>query len=182
MQIDRQGWLIGVNHTLSPNYDQRPHGAVIDLLVIHNISLPPGEFGGSWISALFTNSLDCAAHPYFEQLRDVKVSAHILIRRDGEMIQYVSFNDRAWHAGVSNFQGRERCNDFSIGIELEGEDRVPYTDDQYRILDNVTRVIMQAYPAITTDRITGHSDIAPNRKTDPGPAFDWQRYLEKLKR
>ena len=180
MKINPQGWLEGVDQRISPNFDLRPKETEISLLVIHGISLPPGQYGDSWISDLFCNTLDCDAHPYFDGLRNLKVSSHLLIRRDGSVIQYVSFNDRAWHAGVSSFQGRERCNDFSIGIELEGVDDRAYAEEQYGSLIQVTQAIQLAYPAITTQRITGHSNIAPGRKTDPGEAFDWPRYLAGL--
>ncbi len=175
MKVDQTtGWLQGVRRVVSPNCDERPAGAVIDLLVVHGISLPPGEFGGPWIEALFTNTLDATAHPYFEEIKDLRVSAHAVIRRTGEIVQYVPFQQRAWHAGQSCFDGRERCNDFSIGIELEGCDDQPYTDAQYVTLAETARAIMAAYPAITVSRIVGHSDIAPGRKTDPGSAFVWQ--------
>lgn len=164
----------------SPNCDARPPGTTIDLLVIHNISLPAGEFGGDAVDHLFMNCLDCAAHPSFAELAGLEVSSHLLIRRDGEAIQYVPYEQRAWHAGASCFDGRERCNDFSIGIELEGSDDTPFTDAQYHALYIATHAIMQRYPAITPDRIVGHSDIAPGRKTDPGPHFDWQRYRSAL--
>ncbi len=173
-------WLDGVRHTPSPNFDRRPDDSRIDLLVIHNISLPPGEFGGDHIEALFQNRLDPQAHPYFQPIAGLEVSAHLLVRRSGEAQQFVSLNQRAWHAGKSCFAERERCNDFSIGIELEGTDDTPYTDAQYATLSELTRRIRQIYPAITKQRITGHSDIAPGRKTDPGPAFDWARYLDSL--
>lgn len=159
----------------SPNQDDRPPGCAVDLLVLHNIGLPPGEFGGPWIDDLFLNRLDPEAHPYFRDIAALRVSAHLLIRRDGALIQYVPLHRRAWHAGVSEFQGRPRCNDFSIGIELEGADRVPFTDAQYARLIEVVAEIRRRHPAITPERIVGHSDIAPQRKTDPGPAFDWQR-------
>ncbi len=159
----------------SPNQDARPDGVAVDLLVIHNISLPPGEFGGPWIDDLFHNRLTPETHPYFAEIADLKVSAHLLIRRDGELTQHVPFTHRAWHAGQSSFEGRERCNDFSIGIELEGTDDLPYTQEQYQTLANAIRSIIEEYPAITASRIVGHSDIAPGRKTDPGPAFDWPR-------
>jgi len=149
-------------------------------LVIHNISLPPGQFGGPYICDFFTNCLDVGADPYFEGIGSLKVSAHLLIRRDGEMVQFVSFDDRAWHAGQSTFAGADNCNDFAIGIELEGTDDMPYTDDQYRVLQDVTEALMSRYPALDKQRIVGHSDIAPGRKTDPGPAFDWPRYLNSL--
>jgi AmpD protein len=165
----------------SPNCDDRPTNTIIDLLVIHGISLPPGEFGGDFIEKLFTNSLDPKLHPYFQQIAQLKVSAHVLIRRTGELIQFVPFDKRAWHAGESSFAGRKTCNDFSIGIELEGTDTLPYETVQYSQLAALTRCIMAAYPAITQDRIVGHSDIAPGRKTDPGEAFDWELYRKLLK-
>jgi AmpD protein len=164
----------------SPNCDARPAGSPVDLLVIHNISLPPGQFGGPWIDDLFLNLLDPRAHPYFQHLDGLRVSAHLLIRRDGSLIQYVPLHRRAWHAGVSCFRGRPRCNDYSIGIELEGTDTLPFADTQYATLVRVTRRIRELYPGISADRIAGHSDIAPQRKTDPGPAFDWARYLVRL--
>lgn len=161
----------------SPNFNQRPSGVVVDTLVIHHISLPAGQFGGDHILRLFANHLDCHAHPDFESLRGLQVSAHVLIRRDGELIQLVNFDARAWHAGVSRFAGRTDCNDFSIGIELEGADDVPFEDAQYAALVAGVRAIQAAYPAITPQRMVGHSDIAPGRKTDPGPYFDWVRFL-----
>ncbi|MBF0255852.1 MAG: 1,6-anhydro-N-acetylmuramyl-L-alanine amidase AmpD [Gammaproteobacteria bacterium] len=164
----------------SPNWDERPPGTEISLLVIHNISLPPGEFGGPWIDRLFSNCLDPAAHPYFAGIAGLRVSAHLLIRRDGQLLQYVPFAKRAWHAGQSQFQGRSGCNDFSIGIELEGVDDLAYSDAQYHSLVAITRELQRQYPAITAERICGHSDIAPERKTDPGPAFDWPRYRAQL--
>ncbi len=164
----------------SDNWDERPAGGQVDLLVIHNISLPPGEFGGPWIDDLFMNRLDPDAHPYFREIEGLKVSCHLLIRRDGQLIQYVPLNRRAWHAGNSNFCGRESCNDFSIGIELEGSDDQPFTDAQYASLAQATRAIRRLYPAIGNDRITSHAAIAPGRKTDPGPCFDWPRYLASL--
>lgn len=164
----------------SDNRDERPAGTRIDLLVIHSISLPPGEFGGPWIDQLFHNRLDANAHPYFREIDGLKVSCHLLIRRDGQLIQYVPLNRRAWHAGRSSFCGREQCNDFSIGIELEGSDEHPFTDAQYATLTQATRSIRRHYPGITLDRITGHADIAPGRKRDPGPSFDWSRYLASL--
>jgi len=165
----------------SPNFDRRPEGCVIDLLVIHGISLPPNEFGGPYIDQLFTNTLDCDAHPYFDGLRGLRVSSHLLLRRDGELVQYVPFIHRAWHAGVSRWQGRERCNDFSIGIELEGCDHLPYTEQQYRRLIPLCAAILAAYPQISPDRVVGHCHIAPERKTDPGPSFDWQRLRVALR-
>ena len=178
--VGDDGWLVGARKVASPNCDERPVGEVVSLLVIHNISLPPGEFGGPSIDRLFTNTLDPEAHPFFREIHPLRVSSHLLIRRDGELVQYVALGKRAWHAGVSNFDGRERCNDFSIGIELEGTDDTPYDDRQYARLIEVTAAIRAAHPAITPQRITGHSDIAPGRKTDPGPAFDWSRYRNAL--
>jgi AmpD protein len=153
---------------------------LVDLLVIHGISLPPGEFGGPWIDALFANNLDPGAHPFFEEISALKVSTHLLIRRGGELVQYVPLHRRAWHAGRSAFQGRERCNDFSIGVELEGADHVPYRDIQYERLKEVIMALRDAYPAITPERIAGHAAIAPGRKSDPGPAFDWMRLWRLL--
>lgn len=159
----------------SPNHDARSGASPIDLLVIHGISLPPAEFGGPYIDQLFTNTLDYSAHPYFEGLRGLTVSAHLLIRRNGDLLQYVPFSRRAWHAGESRWGGRAACNDFSIGIELEGCDNTPYTEPQYDTLIAVASAIRGAYPAITPQRIVGHCHIAPGRKTDPGPYFDWAR-------
>jgi AmpD protein len=159
----------------SPNCDDRPEGTSPELLVVHGISLPPGEFGGPEIEQLFTNTLDWDAHPYFAEIRGLEVSSHALIRRDGEVVQFVPFTKRAWHAGESFFRGRTCCNDFSIGIELEGDDDTPYTDRQYAALTSVTRAVLEAYPRISGREIAAHSDIAPGRKTDPGPAFDWLR-------
>jgi AmpD protein len=174
------GWLPDARPVPSPNWDERPADAVVDLLVIHGISLPPGSFGGPWIQQLFQNRLDPRAHPYFGGIAHLRVSAHLLIRRDGELIQLVALQNRAWHAGVSCFDGRACCNDFSIGIELEGTDEVPYEAAQYRVLARTTREIQTRYPGITRQRIVGHSDIAPGRKTDPGPAFDWDRFRALL--
>lgn len=176
------GRLPGARWCPSPNFGPRPEGEEISLLVIHNISLPPGEFGGSAIEAFFCNRLDPDAHPYFRTIADLRVSAHALIRRDGEVVQFVSLLDRAWHAGRSCFQGREECNDFSIGIELEGTDDTPYTDTQYHRLAELAALIMAAWPGIDVSRIAGHSDIAPGRKTDPGPAFDWSHFRHQLAR
>nr|WP_150914296.1 1,6-anhydro-N-acetylmuramyl-L-alanine amidase AmpD [Marinobacter halotolerans] len=164
----------------SPNYNNRPDRIPPSLLVIHNISLPPGHFSGDAIERFFCNRLDPSAHPYFQTIADLKVSSHLLIRRDGSAIQFVNLLDRAWHAGRSSFQGEDECNDFSIGIELEGTDDIPYTDPQYKRLTELTARIMAAWPEITRDRVTGHSDIAPGRKTDPGPAFDWSRFHTRL--
>ncbi|MGH1595212.1 1,6-anhydro-N-acetylmuramyl-L-alanine amidase AmpD [Yersinia proxima] len=177
-QLDN-GWISGVKRVVSPHCDQRPEGEAPSLLVIHNISLPPGEFGGSYIDQLFTGTLNADEHPYFADIVHLRVSAHCLIRRDGEIIQYVPFDKRAWHAGVSTFVGRERCNDFSIGIELEGTDVLPFTTEQYRSLSEVSALLFAHYP-ITAERVTGHSDIAPGRKTDPGSAFDWVLYQQSL--
>jgi len=164
----------------SPNADERPAGVEPDLLVIHNISLPPGRFGGPWIEQLFLNQLDPNADPFFASIAGLRVSAHLLIRRDGELLQFVELGRRAWHAGRSSFQGRPECNDYGIGIELEGTDEIAFTDAQYQRLSQVTRLIRDRYPAITLERITGHAQIAPGRKTDPGPAFDWPRYRNSL--
>ncbi len=163
----------------SPNFNARPQGE-ISLLVIHNISLPPNEFAGGYIEDFFQNNLDVNAHPYFKQIGNLQVSAHLLIDRQGKATQFVAFNQRAWHAGVSQFEGRDNCNDFSIGIEMEGTDTTAYTDAQYQSLIAISRCLMLAYPQITPSRITGHAQIAPKRKTDPGMAFSWQRYLQGL--
>lgn len=173
------GWLSCARRVASPNYSPRPE-FTIDLLVIHNISLPPGEFGGAYVDALFQNCLDPGHHSYFAEICDLQVSAHLLIDRAGDITQYVNFDDRAWHAGQSSFCGRHNCNDFSIGIELEGSDEQPFTECQYHSLIEVTRLVRAAYPGITCDRIVGHSDIAPGRKTDPGPFFEWPRYLQAI--
>lgn len=151
-----------------------------ELIVIHGISLPPGQFGGSQVRELFTNCLDWDGHPYFSEIRGLKVSAHLMICRDGELIQFVSFGRRAWHAGQSHFRGRSECNDFSIGIELEGDDKTPYTDEQYRHLIAAIRAIRKCYPHITARHIAGHCDVSPGRKSDPGPAFDWLRLYDGL--
>lgn len=165
----------------SPNFGPRPQETSISLLVIHNISLPPAEFGGGHIEAFFQNRLEIHQHPYFSTIADLKVSSHLLIERCGRLVQFVNLNDRAWHAGQSSFAGRDNCNDFSIGIELEGTDDIPYTQAQYQQLSAVSQLLMTAYPEITMDTITGHQDIAPGRKTDPGPSFDWQAYREAIK-
>lgn len=179
MKIDAAGWVEGMVQHPSPNVDARPDGVAIELLVIHAISLPPDEFGGDGVVQLFSNTLDCNAHPYYAALRDLRVSAHFFIRRDGELIQFVSCLQRAWHAGVSTWQGRSRCNDFSIGVELEGSDAVPFTSRQYQTLHELTRALRQHYPL---RGIAGHQHIAPQRKTDPGPCFSWQDYLTALPR
>ena len=173
-------WLPGLTHIPSDNCDERPPDAEVDLLVIHNISLPPGEFGGDYIEALFLNRLDPGAHPYFAEIAHLQVAAHILIRRDGSATQFVALDRRAWHAGLSSFCGREHCNDFSVGVELEGSDDTPFSAAQYTSLGTVTSRIRQLFPAIGPDRIVGHSDIAPGRKTDPGPLFDWDLYRRMI--
>ena len=174
------GWIEGARRAPSPNCDDRPPDSEPDLLVIHCISLPPGRFGGPWIDALFQNRLPADAHPYFPGIAGLRVSAHLLVRRDGELVQYVPLERRAWHAGVSRFQGRKGCNDFSIGIELEGDLETAFTRAQYQRLTEVTREIQGRYPAITRERITGHQHIAPERKQDPGPLFDWDGYIRNL--
>lgn len=176
----QQAWLTGIRHCPSPNFNLRPNGCLIDMIVIHGISLPAGKFGDHYIDDLFCNRLDPNVHPSFAELQGVEVSSHLLIRRTGEIVQYVGFDKRAWHAGQSNFQGRENCNDFSIGIELEGTDTQAYTDIQYQRLKLLIPCLQQYYPAITLARIVGHHDIAPTRKTDPGAAFDWQRLFKSL--
>ncbi len=175
------GWISGTKRVLSPHCDERPDGEAPSLLVVHNISLPPGSFGGPYIDQLFTGALNPDDHPFFAQIQGLRVSAHCLIRRDGDIVQYVPFHRRAWHAGVSQFDGRERCNDFSIGIELEGTDNLPYPEAQYARLAELTRLLMRHYP-IMPARIAGHSDIAPGRKTDPGPAFLWHHYRQLISR
>jgi AmpD protein len=175
--ITDDGLVKGVRYLPSPNHDERPPGTQIELLVIHNISLPPGEFGGSAIIELFTNRLDPAAHPYYATIADRRVSAHFLIRRDGETIQFVPCGNRAWHAGASEWRGRGRCNDFSIGIELEGSDETRFEDAQYEALAELILALRARYPVAD---VAGHSDIAPGRKTDPGPHFDWARCRKML--
>ena len=170
------GWIRQATRVPSPNCDPRPVGTVPDLLVLHNISLPPGCYGGDAIERFFTNCLDCDEHPFYDEIRGVEVSAHLLIRRDGGLLQFVDLRHRAWHAGASCFAGRENCNDFSIGIELEGTDEDPYTERQYLVLVGVTMALQALYPDLRDGHIVGHSDIAPGRKTDPGSAFDWGRY------
>lgn len=173
LELDSLGWVSGARQVLSPNFDARPAGTVPDLLVIHNISLPPGEFGGPGVEQLFTNTLDPTGHPYYAGIAGVEVSAHFFIRRDGELLQFVSCLDRAWHAGASTWQGRTRCNDFSIGVELEGSDFVPFDPAQYATLDKLIALLRAHYPVAA---VVGHNEIAPERKTDPGPFFDWGRY------
>ena len=172
--------IAGVPFKASPNYNERPVEEPISLLVVHNISLPPNQFGGDYVERLFCNHLDCSEHPYFSQLVGLEVSAHVFIKRTGEVLQFVPFNKRAWHAGVSQFDGKPNCNDFSIGIELEGADDVPYEDTQYTSLVAVTLALIETYPSMSIENIVGHSDIAPGRKTDPGPAFDWPRFKSML--
>lgn len=176
--IDAAGWAVGAQHLPSPNFDARAEGTEIALLVIHNISLPPSQFGGPYIADLFLNKLDYDADPYFDQLRPLRVSAHFLIRRDGTVLQFVSAHDRAWHAGASSFCGQERCNDFSIGIELEGTDFEAFADAQYTVLAALTVALKAAYPLMN---VTGHEHIAPGRKTDPGPFFDWVEYQARYR-
>lgn len=178
MKPDERGWYSGVHRLPSPNFDARPAHTRITLLVIHSISLPPDEFGGDGICQLFTNTLDCSAHPYYAQLAGLHVSAHFLVRRDGSIFQFVGCAYRAWHAGVSQWQGRQNCNDYSIGIELEGCDSVPFDSRQYPALTRLTRYLKRRYPL---RQIVGHADIAPGRKIDPGPLFDWERYLGQHK-
>lgn len=172
--------LRGARWLPSPHADARPDPRDIALLVVHAISLPPETFGGPWIDDLFLGHLDCEAHPYFSSLRGVRVSSHLLIRRDGSITQYVPFDRRAWHAGQSAFEGRSRCNDFSIGIELEGSDARPFEDAQYTALVRAANALLDAYPTLSRERIVGHADIAPGRKTDPGPHFDWLRFTTEL--
>jgi AmpD protein len=174
LRLDAEGWLDGARRIDSPNRDARPEGEAISLLVIHNISLPPGQFGGPGVEQLFTNRLDPKEHPYYAGIQGLRVSSHFFIRRDGELIQFVACSRRAWHAGVSAWRGREHCNDFSIGVELEGTDHTPFTDAQYAVLNRLLEVLRAAYP-ITGQ--AGHSDIAPGRKSDPGPYFDWNRVV-----
>jgi len=181
MQIDPATNLLKeADYILSPNMDDRPEGAEINLLVIHSISLPPGEYGGNSIEQLFTNSLQPNAHPYFQEIHQLEVSAHVLIKRDGSVIQFVPFDKRAWHAGESCYQGNERCNDYSIGIELEGTDTDPFENRQYETLVELVKALCEYYPSITTQRIAGHSEIAPGRKFDPGSGFDWNKLSSLL--
>lgn len=177
MRITEEGWIEGARWVSSPNCDERPAGCAVELIVIHAISLPPGEFGGAGIVDLFMNRLDPAAHPYYATVADLRVSSHFLIRRDGELIQFVACSRRAWHAGASSWRGRARCNDYSLGIELEGADDATFEDAQYARLARLTQALSACYPIAD---IVGHSDIAPGRKTDPGPCFDWARYRAAL--
>jgi AmpD protein len=182
LSIDRSGHLVGVRQVRSPNQDRRPRGQDAELVVIHGISLPPGKFGGPVIEQLFTNRLPANGRPFLEGLRGLKVSAHVLVRRTGEIVQFVPFHRRAWHAGESRFNGRERCNDFSVGVELEGTDELPYEAGQYRRLAEVIAALRRAYPGLWRAPVVGHSDVAPGRKTDPGPAFNWRRFARCLAR
>lgn len=180
----KDGYLDKARQCISPNFDERPENCDPDLIVIHNISLPPNQYGGKGIDQLFTNCLDKDEHPYYVDIYQLRVSSHLLIRRDGEIVQYVPFNKRAWHAGVSEYQGRDICNNFSIGIEMEGSDFEAFTEDQYTALEETIKVLLENYSGLSASAITGHEHIAPGRKTDPGPFFEWQRlsktFSEKL--
>lgn len=181
LDIDAATGLIkGVRQVLSPHWDARPSGVAPDLIVVHNISLPPGEFGGPWVDRLFTGNLPAEAHPYFATLKGMRVSAHALIGRGGDVVQFVSLHRRAWHAGQSIYQGRTACNDFSVGIELEGTDDAPFEAAQYQSLASLIRAAVVAIPSLSVERVVGHSDIAPGRKTDPGTAFEWPRLMALL--
>ena len=175
-----QGLIRPAAQCPSPNQDDRPDGCDPELIIIHSISLPPGEFGGPYVEQLFTNCLDWDAHPYFAEIRDLKVSSHVFIRRDGSLVQFVPFSRRAWHAGASCYRDRADCNDFSIGIELEGEDDTPYADSQYEALIKTISALQATYTTLCARRIVGHCDVAPSRKSDPGPAFDWLRLYDGL--
>ncbi|MGI9270919.1 MAG: 1,6-anhydro-N-acetylmuramyl-L-alanine amidase AmpD [Woeseiaceae bacterium] len=181
IELDR-GIVASARQCPTPNQDARPDDVTVDLIVLHGISLPPGQFGGAAIEELFCNQLDWDSHPYYDEIRDIKVSTHVLIRRDGELVQFVPFAARAWHAGESCFRERSNCNDHSIGIELEGVDDSPYDDRQYTTLISLLASMLTAYPSLSARRIAAHSDIAPGRKTDPGPAFDWLRLYDGLSR
>ncbi len=176
------GVIVGARQVASPNFDARPQGTVPELIVVHGISLPPGEFGGPYIEHLFTNTLPCDAHPYFAEIAGLRVSSHVVIGRDGALTQYVNLNERAWHAGQSAYCGREKCNDFSVGIELEGSDNVRYEPTQYRQLAALIAALCTAFETLSPQRLVGHSDIAPGRKTDPGPAFDWPKARRMIRR
>ncbi len=181
LNVDLQtGLMRGAKQVASPNCDARPFAVEVELIVVHGISLPPGEFGGPWIERLFTNTLPLDVHPYFAEIGDLRVSSHLVIARDGDLTQFVSFADRAWHAGQSSYLGRSACNDFSIGIELEGVDTLPYEAAQYDTLGTAIAALCDAYPRLSPDRVVGHSDISPGRKTDPGPAFDWARVHRRV--
>jgi AmpD protein len=174
------GLLIGVRQVLSPHCDARPPQMLPELIIVHGISLPPNEFGGPWIDRLFTGTLPWDAHPYFRQIEGLRASAHVLIRRDGQPTQYVPFGERAWHAGVSQYRTRSGCNDFSVGVELEGTDEIAYTDAQYAQLVEVIAALIEAYPSLAPEHLVGHSDVAPGRKSDPGPCFEWPRLRAQL--
>jgi N-acetyl-anhydromuramoyl-L-alanine amidase len=181
LEVDlASGLMRGATQIASPNCDSRPPGVDAELIVVHGISLPPGEFGGPWIERLFTNTLPLDLHPYFAEIGDLRVSSHLLVARDGALTQFVKFTDRAWHAGLSSYLGRPACNDFSIGIELEGVDEVAYSAEQYDALAEAVAALCDAYPRLSADRLVGHSDISPGRKTDPGPAFDWARARARI--
>jgi len=181
IHIDVESGLIReARQVVSPNFDDRPADCCAELIIVHGISLPPGEFGGEWIDRLFTNSIDPAAHPYFAEIVDLRVSSHLLIRRNGELVQYVPLNKRAWHAGASCYRNREKCNDYSIGIELEGADEIPYADTQYEVLGTTVLALRAAFQSLADAPVVGHSDVADGRKTDPGPAFDWDRLRAQL--
>lgn len=176
MDVDpKTGRLRQARWCPSPNRDARPAGSPVDAVVVHGISLPPGEFGGDAIERLFTNRLEAGAHPFYRDIAGLRVSAHLLVRRDGELVQFVAFGERAWHAGRSSLAGRAECNDFAVGIELEGSDETPYTEAQYTALVPVLRALMRSYPRVQPSRVVGHCHVAPGRKTDPGPAFEWSR-------
>jgi AmpD protein len=176
LQVDLESGLMrDTRQVASPNFDARPPGVEADLIVVHGISLPPGEFGGPWIERLFMNTLPCDLHPYFAEIGELRVSSHLLVARDGNLTQFVKFTERAWHAGQSNYKGRTACNDFSIGVELEGSDSIAYEAAQYTALAAAVAALCDAYPRLSPDRLVGHSEISPGRKTDPGPAFDWER-------
>jgi AmpD protein len=182
LDLDPATGLLGwARQVPSPNCDDRPPGVAPDLIILHGISLPPGEYGGPWIDRLFTNQLPVDAHAYFAEIDGLRVSAHALVRRDGEIVQYVPFHQRAWHAGQSSWQGRERCNDFSIGIEIEGADASPYEPAQYTAVAQLIVELCRAYPSLAIERVVGHSDVAPGRKTDPGIAFDWPLLRSQLR-
>lgn len=181
MQLSADGdWVESARRLLSPNCDCRPEGCEISLIVVHGISLPPGEYGGPWIDDLFSNRLDAGAHPYFADIADLQVSSHVLIRRDGELVQYVPFSQRAWHAGLSSYQGRDACNDYAVGIELEGQDEEPYEAVQYQRLAELITALRGRFPSIAAEAIVGHCDVAPGRKSDPGQSFDWTRLKSLL--
>jgi AmpD protein len=179
--VDRKsGWVRGVRRVVSPNHDERPAGTELTLIVVHGISLPPAEFGNDWIDRFFCNALPGDAHPFFATICQSTVSSHVLIARDGGLTQYVPFDRRAWHAGRSEYRGRAGCNDFSVGVELEGTDELPYEAAQYRALAELVIALRRAYPSLANAEIVGHSDIAPGRKTDPGPSFDWAELTRQL--